>query len=79
MACLVPDVLCEEGADGDPEEAGEGHHYPKLVADGLQSDLIAPGHAATRSPRSYQWGKYQSVNNKEKRQQGFVLKNDNDS
>jgi hypothetical protein len=38
---LVANVLGEEGADRDPEEPGEGHHNAKLVADGLQGDVVA--------------------------------------
>jgi len=49
---LMANVLGEEGADRDPEEPGEGHHNPELVADGLQGDVVATRRRPARRTRS---------------------------
>jgi hypothetical protein len=49
---LMANVLGEEGADRDPEEPGEGHHNAKLVADGLQGDVVATRRRPARRTRS---------------------------
>jgi len=51
---LVANVLGEEGANRDPKEPGEGHHNPKLVADGLQGDVVATRRRPARRTRSYE-------------------------
>ena len=49
----MANVLGEDGANRDAQQAGEGHHNAKLVADGLQGDLVAIGGYAAGCPRAF--------------------------